>query len=252
MSVIRTQIFNECLFMNCIHAFSCYDNGMIKGIVFDFDCTLSKRYESAYYLFREFLHEMRPEMDPSSIEFESIVQRCMIWDEYGSIKKDHVFSLVQKYYVPEMDIQAWKEKWNERFCQSQVLIPGVKKILPLLKEKYKLGILTNGDERFQKKKIASAKIAKYFDVIIASGEYGIHKPDPKIYEIMAEKMGLKTDEAAFIGDTFATDIQGAVKAGMVPIWFEYERRCISEYPVKIVSSYEEIAHLFLEDTSWMH
>lgn len=224
---------------------------MIKGILFDFDCTLSKRYESAYYLFRDMLKELRPEIDPKSVEFESIVQRCMIWDEYGSIKKDHCFSLLQKYYVPEMDVQEWKEKWGERFGDYQVLMPGVRKVLPLLKEKYVLGVLTNGDEKLQKRKVSKTRINKYFDVIIASGEYGIHKPDPKIFQIAADRMGLKPEKVAFIGDTFATDIQGAVNAGMVPIWFEYERRNISEYPVRIVRGFDEIEHMFLEDTSWM-
>lgn len=229
----------------------CYDSDMIKGILFDFDCTLSKRYEAAYHLFRKFLQEMRPEMDPNSVEFESIVQRCMIWDEYGSIPKDHVFSMVQKYYVPELDVQEWKDKWNEEFGDYQVLMPEVKETLALLKEEYKLGVLTNGNDRLQKKKVYNAKIDQYFDVIVTSGEYGIHKPDPKIYEITAEKMGLKAEECAFIGDLFATDIQGAINAGMYPLWFEYERKCISQYPVKIVHGYDEIRHLFLEDTSWM-
>jgi putative hydrolase of the HAD superfamily len=228
-----------------------YNRTMIKGILFDFDCTLSKRYEAAYYLFRDMLHEARPEVDENSVEFESMVQRCMIWDEYGSIKKDHVFSLVQKYYVPELDVQEWKERWNEKFGDYQVLMPGVKKTLPLLKEKYKLGVLTNGDAKFQRKKVVNSKIDKYFDVIIATGEYGINKPDPRIYKIAAKQMGLKPKEIAFIGDTFATDIQGAVNAGMMPIWFEYERKCISQYPVKIVHGYDEIRHIFLEDTSWM-
>ena len=224
---------------------------MIKGILFDFDCTLSARYISAYHLFRDVLKELRPDLDPKSIEFESIVQRCMIWDEYGSIKKDHCFSLLQKYYVPEMDVDEWKVRWDETFGDYQVLMPGVKKTLPLLKEKYKLGVLTNGNARYQKKKITHTKIEQYFDAIVATGDYGIHKPDPKIYEIAAEQMGLKPEEVAFIGDTFATDIYGAINAGMLPLWFEYEHKCIAEYPVKIVRSYDEIRHLFLEDTSWM-
>lgn len=202
-------------------------------------------------MFRYMFHELRPEIDEKSVEFESMVQRCMIWDEFGSVKKDYVFSLIQKYYAPEMDIEEWKEKWGEEFDRFQVLIPGAKKTLGELKKKYKLGILTNGDEKKQKTKIAYTKVGRYFDVIIATGEYGIHKPDPRIFQIAAEKLGLEPKEVAFIGDTFATDIQGAVNAGMTPIWFEYERRCMAEYPVKKVTSYEEIRKIFLEDTSWM-
>mgnify|MGYP003098048126 FL=1 len=49
---------------------------MIKGILFDFDGTLSNRVESAYFMYRWMVHEMLPEMDVHDIEFESTRFRC--------------------------------------------------------------------------------------------------------------------------------------------------------------------------------
>jgi putative hydrolase of the HAD superfamily len=224
---------------------------MIKGILFDYDGTLSKRYEAAYQMYRYMLHVLRPDADENSLAFETAVQRCLLWDEFGSITKDHVFSLIQKNYAPDMDIDLWKTIWMEKFAEYQKLIPGVKETLPLLKKKYKLGVLSNGDERSQKRKICSTGIDACFDAIIVTGEYGINKPDPKIFQIAAEKMALRPEEIVFVGDTFATDINGAIHAGMKPVWFLYERRGITRYPVLCVSSYEEIKHIFLEDTTWM-
>ena len=229
----------------------CYDREMIKGILFDYDGTLSKRYEAAYQMYRYMLHILRPDLDMHSLNFETAVQRCLLWDEFGSISKDHIFSLLQKNYAPDMDIALWKTIWLEKFAEYQTLIPGVEEILPLLKEKYKLGVLSNGDARSQKKKIHSTGIDAYFDVIVVTGEYGLNKPDPKIFLIAAEKMGLKPQEIVFVGDTFATDIYGAIHAGMKPVWFLYERRGITQYPVLTVSNYEQIKHIFLEDTAWM-
>ena len=229
----------------------CYDGDMIKGILFDYDGTLSKRYEAAYQMYRYMLHVLRPDADENSLAFETAVQRCLLWDEFGSITKDHVFSLIQKNYAPDMDIDLWKTIWMEKFAEYQKLIPGVKETLPLLKKKYKLGVLSNGDERSQKRKICSTGIDACFDAIIVTGEYGINKPDPKIFRIAAEKMALQPEEIVFVGDTFATDINGAIHAGMKPVWFLYERRGITRYPVLCVSSYEEIKHIFLEDTTWM-
>ena len=91
---------------------------------------------------------------------------------------------------------------------------------------------------------------KYFDTVIISGAFGAHKPDVSIYEKAARDLGLKCEEIAFIGDTFATDIVGAVRAGMMPIWYCYEHRGISLYEVKQVSNYDEIRDMFLVNTEW--
>ena len=91
---------------------------------------------------------------------------------------------------------------------------------------------------------------KYFDTVIISGAFGVHKPDVSIYEKAASNLGLKCEEIAFIGDTFATDIVGAVRAGMMPIWYCYEHRGISLYEVKQVSNYDEIRDMFLINTEW--
>lgn len=224
---------------------------MIKGILFDYDGTLSKRYEAAYQMYRYMLHVLRPDADENSLAFETAVQRCLLWDESGTINKEHAFNLMKKYYAPDLDVDLWQTIWLEKFADFQVLVPGVKETLPLLKEKYKLGILSNGDAHCQMKKIRSTGITDYFEAIVVTGEYGIHKPDPKIFQVAAEKLELKPEEIAFIGDTFATDINGAIHAGMKPVWFLYERKGITRYPVLCVSNYEQIRHIFLEDTTWM-
>ena len=52
---------------------------MIRGIIFDYDGTLSNRFESAYRMYRWMIEEISG-MDPSSIDFEEIVQECLYWD----------------------------------------------------------------------------------------------------------------------------------------------------------------------------
>lgn len=95
---------------------------MIKGILFDFDGTLSNRVESAYFMYRWMVHEMLPEMDVHDIEFERIVQRCMLWDEYGTINKTHVLEMLKKHYVPDLDVETWKDKWYATFLTHGLLM----------------------------------------------------------------------------------------------------------------------------------
>ncbi|NCB33451.1 MAG: HAD family hydrolase, partial [Erysipelotrichia bacterium] len=65
-------------------------------------------------------------------------------------------------------------------------------------------------------------------------------------------LGLKPEEFAFIGDTFATDILGAVKAGMMPIWYCFEHYCVSLVEVQQLRSFLEIEDFFLVHNEWNH
>ncbi len=51
------------------------------------------------------------------------------------------------------------------------------------------------------------------DVILTSAETGIRKPDPGIFRIAEEKLGLTPDELAYVGDTISRDIIGTRNAG---------------------------------------
>ncbi|MEV6874822.1 HAD-IA family hydrolase [Amycolatopsis sp. NPDC051128] len=56
----------------------------------------------------------------------------------------------------------------------------------------------------------------YFDELVFSGEVGVTKPDPAIYLIAADRLGLPAVRCAFVDDS-AANIRGAVQAGMVGV-----------------------------------
>jgi len=53
-----------------------------------------------------------------------------------------------------------------------------------------------------------------FDALIDSGLVGVEKPDPRIFEMACERTHAKPEQALHLGDTMATDIDGAHNAGM--------------------------------------
>lgn len=56
----------------------------------------------------------------------------------------------------------------------------------------------------------------YFDDLVFSGEVGVAKPDPAVYLIAADRLGLPATRCAFVDDS-AVNIRGAVQAGMVGV-----------------------------------
>lgn len=223
---------------------------MIKGILFDFDGTLSYRQIGAYRMYQWILHQIDPNLDVHSLQFETLVQKCMLWDEYGTINKLHVLNKIKENGYPDLDVDSFKTIWYEKFHDFQQAMPRSYEVLEKLKKKYKLGMVTNGEVTPQALKIDILDMRKYFETVIISKDFGKDKPDPSIYLQAASDLGLKPEEIAFIGDTFATDITGAIQAGMKPIWYCYEHRGVSDWDILQVSSFDEIEQLFLKDTSW--
>lgn len=223
---------------------------MIRGILFDFDGTLSLRYEAAYFMYRWCIHQIFPELDIHGIDFEAIVQRCMLWDQYGTVNKHYPFEMLKKVYKENLDVEWWVKRWYEVFHEFQTEMPEVYDVLDALSKRYRLGIVTNGDGKSQNAKIDVLDLRKYFVTVIASHDFGKDKPDVSIYEQAAKDLDLKCSEIAFIGDTFATDIVGAKKAGMLPIWFCYEHKGVTIYDVRQLESYEDMKDMFLVHTEW--
>lgn len=218
---------------------------MIKAILFDFDGTLSDRYGAAYEMYRWYLKQMMPEEDENSLSFEAKVQQCLIYDEYGTIDRGHVLEQIKKKWVKDLDIEKWKDVWYSNFFRYQRLMPDCENVLNLLKEKYKLGIITNGPETSQMAKVKALGMDVFFPVVVVGGAFGKQKPDVSIYQYTAQQLGVKPEECVFIGDTFSTDIYGALSAGMQAVMMCHDRRFVSQMDIQVVTDWKEIQHMFL-------
>lgn len=58
--------------------------------------------------------------------------------------------------------------------------------------------------------------AGMFDAVLISGEVGLRKPEPEIYLLAAQRLGLSPDECVFVDD-LEINIRGAVAVGMVGV-----------------------------------
>ena len=59
----------------------------------------------------------------------------------------------------------------------------------------------------------------HFEFILASSDYGIRKPDARLFQVALAKAGLPPEKIWFCGDTVDTDMEGARRAGMTPVYY---------------------------------
>lgn len=101
---------------------------------------------------------------------------------------------------------------------TRILFPDAVPALERLRGPYRLAILTNGESGLQREKVAGARLGEFFEVVVASGDIGAGKPDPRIYAHTLAALGVAPDEAVMIGDNPINDVAGAQRAGMRGIW----------------------------------
>ena len=190
----------------------------IKAVLFDFDDTLGDREIYAYQCYRALLKEMTNM--PDGVEFEAILQDVMLWDERGNVNKRHVVGMLKKKYDIEIAYEVFMKYWVENLWKYCVPFEDSRSTLEYLSGKYKLGIITNGPSDGQRMKIRHAGLDGFFeaDHLIVSGDYDYAKPDPRLFLSACERLGVKPEEAVYVGDIYANDVLGAYRAGLTPIW----------------------------------
>ncbi|MBD5341579.1 MAG: HAD family hydrolase [Bacteroides sp.] len=92
-------------------------------------------------------------------------------------------------------------------------------VLEALSKKYKLELVSNfyGNIRTV---LEDFGISKFFPKIVESAVVGVRKPDPKIFSLGVEDLGLKPEEVVVVGDSYRKDIEPAIKLGCKAIWIK--------------------------------
>jgi putative hydrolase of the HAD superfamily len=89
----------------------------------------------------------------------------------------------------------------------------------LRREGYRLGMISNAaDDADVQTLVDQANMRPYFEFILTSAAAGIRKPNPRIFNLALEKLGIPAGRVAMIGDTLGADILGAQNAGVFSIW----------------------------------
>lgn len=116
---------------------------------------------------------------------------------------------VREFHHLHRMVEAWI-----RARKKYPFYPEVFSLLEALHPKYSLGMVTNGVPDLQRQKIGGANLGMWFKEIAVSGELGVGKPDPKIFQWICQRLAVKPAECVMVGDNPERDVAGAIAAGM--------------------------------------
>lgn len=215
----------------------------IKAILFDFDDTLGDRETYTHRTYCGKIDEIMPDAEPWFRE--SVIQQCLIYDQHGDVPKEYVRDMILEQFGIDLG-EDFRLYWRAHQPLNVVLYEdAIGTIAELKKRGYKIGILTNGESQSQRNKVESTGLMEWIDALTISGDTETRKPEPEIFWMTAEKLGLKPEECAFVGDMFRNDIYGAWRAGMMPVWiWPHSERRYAEVDVTRIQHLSELLDIF--------
>ena len=127
-----------------------------------------------------------------------------------------------KHYGADFPYDVRKKErsdlYHKRYDNGRLpLKTGIRELLIYLKENgYKVGVASSTREAIVSKQLVDADLRKYFDNLTCGDMLERSKPEPDIYLMACERLGVKPEEAIAIEDSY-NGIRSAYRAGMFSI-----------------------------------
>jgi len=206
-----------------------------KAVFFDLDDTLFDHRYSAYCALKG-LQERHPDLRKHSLEF-------LGQEDFRLLSEKHPLVLAGTLSVADSRIQRMQglfiscgvsisvdeaqhfaDHRQTIYRKTRRAVPGAIPLLQFLKDRVKIGVVTNNFTAEQRDKLDACGLTEFIDVLVTSEEAGYTKPDPRIFKIALEQLNCGANQAVMIGDSWEMDIVGATSAGIRSIWFNREGR----------------------------
>jgi putative hydrolase of the HAD superfamily len=225
----------------------------IRTVVFDLDDTLIDEGATAHASLRA-AATLVPGVDPHLFEEAVLVESRRRWrsgphyevcDELGFASWEGLWSTFEGGHSRLDGLRRWapsyrRDTWESVLADLGIgdadmaaacaaafeahqrrghpLLPGAEPTVRGLADGYRLALLTNGPPDIQQHKIDGTGLRDCFESVFISGELGVAKPDPAVFELVLERLDATAASTVMIGDTWERDVLGARSAGWSAIW----------------------------------
>jgi putative hydrolase of the HAD superfamily len=225
-----------------------------KALLFDLGDTL------IHYVGMDFLRGTKNVMtyvkDHKGVTPESVQERAdALVKEISDLKEVHHFEndvfTFQKYVYESfgLEVDMTKEEQEYLFYETAFDRKPVDKMVSFLEylkgKGIRMAILSNNtfSEKALRRELEEYGLLDYFEFVMSTAEYGIRKPDPRIFNVALKKLDLEKDEVCYVGNSFHYDVIGAQNAGLFPLWFNHQKKeALNDNDYFEFDDYDDLKH----------
>ncbi len=201
-------------------------NKMFNYILFDLDNTIYNYDKSHELSLKKVITEISkefniPENDLNNnyvLEKKKLQNYCKNASSHN--KFIQIKRLFEKFKLNLERLNYYHDLYNKNFIENLVLYPFLLDFLKYCKSKgIKMYILTNNISADQITRLNSKGVINYFEKVYTSEEFGIEKPDMKLYYYVIQDIGCNKNEIVKIGDNYKNDIEPMIINNLYAFWF---------------------------------
>lgn len=212
------------------------ENIRVKGIIFDYGGTIDTNSRHWAEVLWEKYQEFNVPVDKASFR-EAYVHGERSLAKFPLIKPEHNFhdmlniklNIQISYLIENGKIDgSLAEKYNyaKSIADSsyRYVLDALQKTRPVVEQlssEYKLVLVSNFYGNIETV-LKDFGLYDYFSGIIESSVVGVRKPDPAIYRLGVEAIGLPAGEVLVVGDSFSKDVIPAKSVGCKVAWLKGE------------------------------
>jgi putative hydrolase of the HAD superfamily len=179
----------------------------LAAVVFDLDYTLAV-----------------PERDRQTLLDETTaaagvrdIDRQEYLDAHGSDLASETRAPIFDALLDEGDPRDVARAYRRAVNDSLVPVAGAADLVADLRERYRVGVLTDGPVRAQRSKLEALGWTDLFDGVVVTGALPAGKPDPRTFEAVLDELGATPGETVHVGDHPVADVRGAAEAGLLAV-----------------------------------
>jgi putative hydrolase of the HAD superfamily len=177
-----------------------------RAVIFDFGGVLwDMRWDVARELDRA--HDL-----PKSSVFETLY-RCAAWDDIERGLGEPAVWLDDAHRELERRAGRPLPRLHDEWRKAQTVIAANLELARALRPRYRCSILSNADGSLRSRLEGELAMHDCFDDIVVSAEVGMAKPQPEIFRLAAERLGLPPAACVFVDD-WDKNIEAARAVGM--------------------------------------
>jgi putative hydrolase of the HAD superfamily len=148
--------------------------------------------------------------------------------EKGELTEALFLERIADELEPELGHRPEMHRFSEIYFEAMEPNPPMIELMRELKGRgLRMALLTNNVREWEPLWRSMVPIDELFEVVVDSAFVGCRKPDPEIYEIALERLGLGGDQCLFVDDVEG-NCEAARELGMTAVHFRANEQAIEE------------------------